>query len=168
MEALRIAESLKLNDWSIGAGFVRNLVWDKLHDYPEFTPVNDIDLIYFDETNITKEQDLSIEERLKLISDLPWSVKNQARMHIRNHDLPYCSTEDAMSHWVELETAIGAKLSSYGEIELIAPFGVERLFANTITLNSKRMKPKEFKQRVAGKRWLEIWPKLEGIMVNEI
>jgi hypothetical protein len=31
MGALQTASTLQLNDWCIAAGFVRNMVWDKLH-----------------------------------------------------------------------------------------------------------------------------------------
>jgi len=44
MNILSIVSSLKLPDWYIGAGFVRNLVWDHLHNFPS-TPLNDIDVI---------------------------------------------------------------------------------------------------------------------------
>ncbi|WP_082021333.1 nucleotidyltransferase family protein [Chromohalobacter japonicus] len=78
----------------------------------------------------------------------------------RNVDDPYTSTTNAMSYWVEVETAVGATLGDSGEIVLVAPFGVESLFNFTITLNPKRPKPVDFRKRVAGKRWQEIWPKL--------
>lgn len=163
LEALQLAATLNLNDWCIAAGFVRNLVWDKLHGYPASTPLNDIDLIYFDVSQATQKAEHLNENKLKSKSTLPWSVKNQARMHLRNDDEPYDSTAHAMSFWVELETAVGAKISRYGEIELVAPFGVEVLFGNTVTINSNRLKPKEFERRIQTKRWLELWPNLRVV-----
>lgn len=157
---MKLAASLNLPQWCIAAGFVRNLVWDKLHGYEIPTRLSDIDLIYFDPANMNADKDIEIEEYLKFSSNLPWSVKNQARMHLRNNDQPYQSTSDAISYWVEVETAIGATLSSDGKIELIAPFGFEALFANTITINKKQPKPDDFAQRVRSKKWLEIWPNL--------
>ena len=47
MQALHIAGSCNLPDWCLAAGFVRNLVWDQLHGYPQPTPLNDFDFIYF-------------------------------------------------------------------------------------------------------------------------
>jgi len=135
-------------------------VWDKLHDYEAATKLGDIDLIYFDPVNDSAEKDLEIEEYLKSRSSLPWSVKNQARMHLKNGDQPYRSTSDAMCYWVEVETAIGAKLSIDGEIELIAPLGLEALMANTISMNNRWPKPDFFKQRISEKKWLEHWPNL--------
>lgn len=155
-----MASKLNLPDWCLAAGFVRNLVWDKIHDYTVSTKLSDIDLIYFDPINDSAVKDLEIEEYLKSRSNLPWSVKNQARMHLKNGDQPYRSTSDAMRYWVEVETAIGVKLSSAGGIELIAPFGLEALMTNTITMNNERPKPDIFKQRISSKKWLEQWPKL--------
>lgn len=166
MEALQIAASLQLKDWCIAAGFVRNLVWDKLHEYSDPTPLNDIDLIYFDSSRPTKAMDESIEKELIERSGFPWSVKNQARMHSRNNDDPYTSTSQAMRQWVELETAIGARLSSQGQVQLIAPFGINALFSNTITINPGRIKPFDFRQRVENKRWLQLWPNLKIAPTN--
>ncbi len=166
MEALKIAQSLKMKDWCISAGFVRNLVWDKLHNYDKPTPLNDLDLIYFDRACANSDFDKAIEDNLKEHSSLPWSVKNQVRMHVRNQDEPYTSTSHAMSHWVEIETAIGARIADNGQIELLAPFGLEALFENTITINQTRLKPTDFKHRIQNKHWLELWPKLRVMNSN--
>lgn len=154
-----MASILRLPGWCLGAGFVRNLVWDKLHGYEEPTPLSDIDLIYFDPGEISSEKDLEIEAHLKSIADFSWSVKNQARMHVRNNDQPYTSTSHAMSYWVEVETAIGARLSN-NNIKLLAPFGVGSLLSNKVTLNEKRPKPDDFGRRIEDKKWLQTWPQL--------
>lgn len=164
MKALNAAAAMGLPGGCLAAGFVRNLAWDRMHGFSSPTTLNDIDLIYFDPSDISEERDRHIEKRLKSMADLPWSVKNQARMHARNLDQPYTSTADAMSYWVEVQTAVGASLDDNGEVVIIAPFGVESLFDFTITLNAKRPKPLDFKRRIAEKRWLEIWPQLR--MVN--
>ena len=160
MEALQIASTLHLRDWCIAAGFVRNLIWDKLHKKNTLTPLNDVDLIYFDPDDTSEESDRAREGHLRSISVLPWSVKNQARMHLRNQDKPYTSTSDAMSYWVEMETAVGVRLNKQGEIEFLAPFGIAKLFENSITINDKRRKPNEFQQRIESKRWLSQWRNL--------
>ena len=160
MAALRAAATLNLNDWCVAAGFVRNLVWDRLHNKKKPTPLNDVDLIYFDPDNPGATPDQLLEGQLNLISALPWSVKNQARMHRRNGDEAYASTCDAMSFWVEMETAVGVRLSARGEIEILAPFGIEKLFENSITINSKRRKISDFNARIKNKQWLENWPNL--------
>lgn len=160
MEALTIAAAQKLPGWCLAAGFVRNLVWDKLHDFSSSTPLNDIDLIYFDQQDMSDARDREIEGELRAASKLPWSVKNQARMHERNRDRPYTSTEDAMSFWVEVETAVGASMADDGEVIIVAPFGVKPLFDLSITLNPKRPKRADFEARICNKQWLQTWPRL--------
>lgn len=161
MAVLRLASTLNLDGWCIAAGFVRNLVWDKLHGKCQPTPLNDIDLIYYDSSDTGASVDRRLELRLQADLGLPWSVKNQARMHARNFDRPYLSTCDAMSYWVEIETAVGVALSDDGEIEIVAPFGIDSLFERTITLNRKRPKPCEFHARIETKKWLRLWPELQ-------
>lgn len=161
--ALEQAASLALPDWCVAAGFVRNLVWDKLHGYSRATPLADVDLIYFDPTDASASRDALLQEALNAESALNWSVKNQARMHHRNGDAPYTSTEDAMRHWVEIETAVGARLSRAREIEVLAPFGLGALAALTVTLNPARPKPADFAARLTQKKWLETWPELRVV-----
>ena len=48
MKALEALATLDLPDAWIAAGFLRNLVWDYLHGYKTMTPLNDLDVIYFD------------------------------------------------------------------------------------------------------------------------
>lgn len=162
MEALELASSLKLNDWCLAAGFVRNLVWDHLHGYETSTPLSDIDLIYFNKNQCAPEVDQKYKDQLILLSNWPWSVKNQARMHLRNDDPAYLSSCDAMSYWVEVEAAVAATIED-GKVCLVAPFGLDALFANTITINKKRIKKNAFNARIQDKRWLELWPNLKII-----
>ncbi|MEQ9721847.1 nucleotidyltransferase family protein [Yersinia alsatica] len=169
MRALFIARELGLHQWCLAAGFVRNLVWDKLHGYTAPTPLNDIDLVYFDEEDASEQRDLQLEKRLFQTPPFqnmpfPWSVKNQARMHLHTGRWPYTSMEDAISYWVEVETAIGAKLNNNGDIELIAPFGLDALFAKTITLNPKNGEIDTYNQRVNSKGWLQHWPQLKLVV----
>lgn len=161
MRALRMASRLGLPDWCIGAGFVRNLAWDRLHCHATPTPLADIDLIYFDAAQVSAQRDREITAALcRLDPGMPWSVHNQARMHERNGDPPYRSTEDAMSYWVEIETAVGVRLDRGGQLKIIAPFGLDSLFSLSITRNPKRGCSSDFSGRLSSKNWLSIWPKL--------
>ena len=74
----------------IGAGFVRNAVWDHLSGQDkEATPLADLDVVFHDPAIATAEHDARIEAALSVAApDLPWSVRNQARMHERNGHRP--------------------------------------------------------------------------------
>jgi len=149
---------LELPDCHIAAGFIRNMIWDYLHGF-ESTPLNDVDVIYFDKR--TKYQDDLIQETLnRKRPDVNWEVKNQAFMHSRNGDSPYLNSKDAMSYWPEKETAIGIALKPDSKMSIIAPFGLELLFNGKITHNPKRSQ-KLFLNRVHSKGWLNKWPKLK-------
>lgn len=142
------------------AGFVRNLVWDHLHQFAQSTPLNDVDVIYFDADESDVSQYLAHEAKLKqLMPQLNWQVRNQARMHLRNNDAPYLSSLDAMRHWPEKETAVAIRQIAKSEYECIAAFGFESLFALQVTYNPLR--PREvFDERVESKKWLVKWPLL--------
>jgi hypothetical protein len=51
MQILAYAKELGLPDCWVAAGFVRNMVWDYLHGFPS-TPLNDIDVIFFDRSDV--------------------------------------------------------------------------------------------------------------------
>jgi len=80
-------------------------------------------------------------------------------MHIRNGDCPYKSSLDAMSYWLEKETAVAARKLKSGNLECIAAFGVASLFNFKITYKPK-WQYNCFKVRVKSKGWLEMWPNL--------
>ncbi|WP_299811192.1 nucleotidyltransferase family protein [uncultured Shewanella sp.] len=169
LKALLIAEQLKLNDWMLAAGFVRNLVWDKLHNIQ--TELNDIDFIYFDPNDISASRDSEIEAELNRVAPIyPWSVKNQARMHLRNQHQQYASSLDAMSYWPEKQTAVGVSCqlaafsTSVDSIEsaglaLHSPFDLSCLFDLSLQHNPKA-KQALFEQRLRLKGWLQSYPKL--------
>ena len=161
MYLLRTLADLHLPDAWLAAGFVRNLVWDRLHGHAEPTPLADLDVIYFDAADCRPERDREIEALLAAQAPgWPWSVKNQARMHLRNGDRPYRHCRDAMAHWPEVETALAARLTPAGAIEVISPFAQSGLFALHLTPNPWRPRPEAFRQRVATKGWLWRWPRL--------
>lgn len=128
MSILYAVQALELNDGWIGAGFIRDAVWDHLHGY-ELSPVSgDVDVVWFDSENCTPDLDRVLEERLKQqLPSYDWSVKNQARMHLRNGDHPYTSTGNALFYWPETATAVAVRLGPKG-IDITAPYGLCDLF----------------------------------------
>ncbi|KIZ52315.1 nitrate reductase [Pseudomonas oryzihabitans] len=161
LRLLRVLADLHLPDAWLAAGFVRNLVWDRLHGHAESTPLADLDVIYFDATDCRPGRDREIEALLAARAPgWPWSVRNQAAMHLRNDDAPYGDSLDAMRFWVEVESALAARLTAEGELEVVSPFAQEGLFALHLTPNPWRPRPEAFRQRLATKGWLERWPRL--------
>ena len=162
MDVLRVAGKLDLPDWVIGAGFVRNKVWDYLHGYNKLrvdTP--DIDLVYYDPNGNSQEADEELSKNLNEETCTNWEVVNEFYAHKWNSLSPYKSTEDAISQWPETATAIGVKLED-GELRLIAPYGTHDL-VNLIIRPSPRFLggTKIVRERAKQKKWLEKWPKLK-------
>ena len=71
-------EILELPDAWIGAGFIRNSVWDVLHGREiDASRLNDVDVLFFDRDDLRKEHEADIERRLRTLApNVPWSVKN--------------------------------------------------------------------------------------------
>lgn len=165
MDVLRVVQSINLPDWWIGAGFVRNKVWDTLHNFEKKTTQGgiDVDVIYFDPSDISESSEQELELKLySLKPGVPWSVKNQARMHLLNEDKPYSSSEQALSQWVETATCVGAKLDQAGQVVLTAPWGVEDVVNMVLRPNPHcRRNPQSFILRLQKKDWLAKWPKLK-------
>lgn len=168
MDILKAAQSLNLPDWWICAGFVRSKIWDTLHGFTNRTPIPDIDLIYFDSTNLDESEEKRLEERLlSQLPNIPWSVKNEARMHIRNNLAPYSSSIDAISKFPETATALGVKLSDKDQVILTAPCGisdvVNLIVKPTPFFTETEERLKIYEDRIAKKNWNVIWTNVKVI-----
>ncbi len=162
-------ESIHLPDAWIGAGFIRNSVWDVLHGRTiDVARLADVDVLFFDPDDTSREREAGIEHRLCILAPgIPWSVKNQARMHLRNGDAPYRNTFEAVAHWAETATAIAARTVE-GRVEVMAPYGVDDLL-NLIVRPTPFFGHKMdiYCERVMAKDWLARWPKLTMLMTWE-
>jgi len=161
MEDLQLVQQLNLPHWWIAAGYVRNYVWDYLHGYEQNTPLNDVDIVYYDPNNISMSLETELEA--SLLEKKPmyqWSIKNQARMHVKNNDHPFESVEDSMKRWPETATAVGITLNDTNEIRVIAPHGLDDLF-NLVVRKSEFFRDEAYyRERVRSKGWSTYWPKL--------
>lgn len=155
--AIEAVAALALHDCWIGAGFVRDAVWDHLHGRAARPPVGDVDVLLFDAGMLDAAFERRIERQLRsAIPALDWSVKNQARMHLRNGDDPYRSTAEAMRYWPETATAVAVRLDAAGAIEINAPLGLGDLFALRLrpTPAFRGDKLPIFEKRISSRRWL--------------
>ncbi|HVT28225.1 MAG TPA: nucleotidyltransferase family protein [Lacipirellulaceae bacterium] len=153
--------TLALPDCWIGAGFVRNPIWDALHGFAWSATDTDIDVVYFDAGDIDPKRDGAIEAGLAAaIPGEPWSVKNQARMHVQNGDPPYADTADAMRHWPETCTAVAVR-SVGSRVDLLAPFGVDDLLGMIVRPTPAFADKLDiYRARLARKQWPKRWPLL--------
>ncbi len=162
MDVLKAAETFHLADWWIGAGFLRNAIWDAIegNDSP---PTRDVDLVYFNSDDIEPETDWAYDEQLRAkFPFADWEVRNQARMHYVNDFAPYTSTEDGIAHWVETATCVAVKLQN-DKLRYLFCHGTEDLFGLVARPIPPFRTPKllpVFHKRIEKKHWLEKWPHL--------
>ena len=165
MGVLRVVRQLQLPDGWVGAGFVRRKVWDTLHGFKEPTLLNDIDVLFFDPNDLGEEREKAIEHNLaKAMPGLPWSIKNQARMHLCNEDPSYTSTANAMNYWLETPICTAVRLDRDAKLHLIAPFDINDLLKMIIRPTpAGRRRPLAYEARISEKNWQRYWPKCQVI-----
>ncbi|MGJ7912502.1 nucleotidyltransferase family protein [Neobacillus sp. LXY-1] len=165
MDILKTAKAVQLPDWWVCAGFVRSKIWDTLHNFSDRTPIPDIDLIYFNPSHIDELEEKKMEDRLKtLMPNTPWSVKNEARMHLKSNMPPYVSSVDAISKFTETATALGVTLDEKDNVILAAPCGISDVVNLQVKPTPFFTETKErieiYETRLAKKNWKAIWNKL--------
>jgi hypothetical protein len=163
--ALVAVRSLNLPSWCIGAGAVRNLVWDSLHDFQTPSPLSDIDVARFDSSDLSAESDTAIQRRLSNVHpSAPWEVTNQAAVHIWFEAAfgypvsPLNSLEDAVASWPEFATSVGLTLRDDDSIDVIAPYGLDDLFAMLVRRNPARIDIDTYRNRIEQKQYQKRWP----------
>jgi len=165
MRALVTARDVDPPDWLLGAGTVRSLVWDFLHDGADPTPPNDLDLVFFDPDSLGEGREAEVGGALiERAPELPWDVKNQAAVHLWYPRVfgvevePLTSSADAVGTWPETATCVAVRLYRDHRLEIVAPFGLEDLFGLVCRRNPRRVTTEEYRRRVQSKRVAERWP----------
>jgi hypothetical protein len=159
---LRAARTLALPDWCIAAGFVRNRVWDHLHGISPPREPPDIDVLFYDAADLSKEREVEYEKQLAALLPGPlWQVRNQARMHVWKGLPQHRDTADAMIYWLETVTAVGVRLEADDSLTVIAPLGTDDLLNLRCQPTAfGRTRRHEYEARITAKRWSELWPKV--------
>lgn len=165
MAALRAVREQGLVSWCIGAGAVRTLVWDHLCGLEQPSEWPDCDVAYFEPCAPGQERDPRIQASLAAaMPDVAWDVTNQAAVH-RWHEAyfghpaaPYRSLEEAVASWPEFATCVGLTLAADDSIGVIAPHGLDDLFARRVRYNPARATAAAYRERVAKKRYARRWP----------
>ncbi|MGA6135264.1 nucleotidyltransferase family protein [Acinetobacter dispersus] len=154
----------------LSAGVLRNTVWAYLHGQSFDLQYSDVDVIYCDATEMDQHSQKQLQHNLeRLFPQQQWDVVNQALVHTwyRGENgkriQPLASIEHALSLWPDTATAIAVRVNASGELELIAPFGLQDLFELKLRWNSALVNYATFKKRVDSKQWLQQWPQLQEV-----
>lgn len=158
MTILDYIANLKLPNFYIAAGSIFQTIWNYYDRRPLNYGIKDIDIIYYDQKNLTKEKEQALED--KIIAYLKTQnmnykvdVHNEARMHLwkkenENKDIDqYQNSEDAIAKWIATVHAIGITKKS-NKISIYAPYGLSDIFSKTIRpikhpTNSKQLYDKK-------------------------
>jgi len=133
LPVLRAIRALKLPDWWLAGGAVRNTVWRTLFPEDCALTIKDFDIAFFDK-NGTRENEIAAREiLLKEFPHLIFDVKNQASFGVwRPWHFTFESAGDGIAHWLHTATAVGIRLNDADEIEIFAPYGLTDLFGGVI------------------------------------
>jgi hypothetical protein len=163
---LDAVDDLALPDWFVGAGAVRDLVWD-VRFGRGFAPehIEDVDVVFFDAVDLTHERETRAEGTLAAaMPAVTWDVTNQARVHLWFEErfgapaAPLTSTVDGIATWPETATAVGVRRHRGGELEIAAPFGLDDLLDGIWRRNNRLVTDKEYEARLARKQPSARWP----------
>jgi hypothetical protein len=157
-------------NWLVGAGVIRNIVWDHLHGFTEPTPLADVDVIFFDASDLSPERDRAVQEQLAALNaDVSWEATNQAAVHLWYEEVfgfpvpPFRSSEEAVSTWPETATSVAVRLLANDELHVVAPCGLSDLFGLILRRNPRRVTREMFRKRLQAKRITEKWPRVQVV-----
>ena len=167
MSVMETARDLALPDWLIFSGAVYQRVFNHLTGRDPDYGIKDYDLAYFDASDISYEAEDVVIRRVAAAFEPPLreqvEVRNQARVHVwfeGKFGEPYapltCSAE-ALERFVSPVFAVGVRLEPDDRLTIVAPFGLDDLFAMRMRPNPTR-KTAGFERTAKGlkARWPEL------------
>lgn len=140
MSILDYIYELKLPNFYIAAGSVFQTIWNYYDNKPLNFGIKDIDIIYYDDNDLSKENVKKLEDKItEHFKELNYKfdVKNEARMHLwykekLNKNInQYINSEDAIDHWIATVHSIGITKEN-DNIKVYAPYGLSDIFSRTI------------------------------------
>lgn len=167
MTVLEVVRTLDLPDPLLFSGAVYQSVWNCLTGRAAGHGIKDFDVGYFDSDTSWDAEDAVIR---RVAAGLPpglrsrVEVRNQARVHLwfpQHFGSPYeplGSTAEALSRFVCPAFAVGIRLARSGDIEVVAPFGLDDVFALRLRPNPLRAVSRDWDAVVASaaRRWPEL------------
>ena len=133
-------DELELPNFYIAAGSVFQTIWNYYDNKPLNYKIKDIDIIYYDSNNLSKEDEKELEN--KIINhfknlNYEFDVHNEARMHLwkkenENKNInQYKNSEDAIEKWIATVQCVGITKEK-NEIKVYAPYGLSDILGRTI------------------------------------
>jgi uncharacterized protein len=168
MRALLAARHVAAPDWLVSAGAIRDAVWDVLHGRPPTRVPRDVDLSFFDPSDLSPARDDEVETALcRQAPELPWQAKNQAAVHTWYETRfgvavpPFVSCAEAIATFPEVASCVGVRLLYDDDVLVVAPYGLDDLLNGICRHNPARVPASFYSQRVAEKGWRARWPDVQ-------
>lgn len=170
MGVLTTVRACALPDWLVGAGALRDLVWDEMHAGFGPSRVKDVDVAFFDLHDLSPAREKAAEAVLQTHSpDVRWDVKNQAAVHLWYEGRfgvavePLTSAADGVGTWPETATAVALRLSADDRLEIVAPCGLDDLIGGMYRRNPRRVTVEEYRRRLQRKDIAQRWPRVRVV-----
>jgi hypothetical protein len=148
MQVLETVRGLDLPDWLIFSGAVYQRVLNHLTGRDPDYGIKDYDLGYFDPSDISYEAEDLVIRRVAAAFEPPLrdmvEVRNQARVHLWFEGkfgeayAPLTCTAEALDRFTSASFSVGVRLEKDGRLTVVAPYGLEDLFALRIAPNPMR------------------------------
>lgn len=167
MEVLTGLREDGLPDHLLVAGAIYNLVWNRLTERPDLTGINDIDVFYYDASDLGWDAEDVVIKRLDrrfAHLPLPVQVRNQARVHLwfpQKFGTPFApltSSTEMLGRYASKTHAVGVRLEQDGTMTILAPFGLDDIFSMRIVPNPVLANKKAHEAKAARARLL--WPEV--------
>ncbi|MBS0360060.1 MAG: nucleotidyltransferase family protein [Proteobacteria bacterium] len=149
MTVLETARDLDLPDWLIFSGAIYQRVLNHLTGRDPDYGIKDYDLGYHDASDVSYEAEDAVIRRVAAAFQPPLrdmvEVRNQARVHLwfeGKFGEPYAplrDTAEALQRFVSPLFSVGVRLEPDDRLTIIAPFGLEDLFALRLRPNPNRI-----------------------------
>lgn len=167
MRVLTTIRALELPDWLVFSGAIYQSVWNNLTDRQPGYGVKDFDVGYFDPDISWDAEDVVIR-RVAAAFEEPLRSRVETRNQRRVSEWfpakfgepypPVSETAEALQRFVAPCFAVGVRLEDDGQITVVAPFGLNDVFAMTIRSNPNRPVAKDWAKVI--ERALDRWPEL--------
>jgi hypothetical protein len=169
-ETLERVRALDLPDWLVVSGALYNTVWNHLTAKPSGYGIKDVDLFYFDESDLSYEAEDGVIARAAPVFaglPLPVEIRNQARVHLWypvkfGRTCPrYTSSSHSLRFFASRTHAVGIRFGTDGLLDLVAPFGLDDIFSFRITPN--RVMDNQRTHEAKGARAKRNWPEISVV-----
>ncbi|KAF4973869.1 hypothetical protein FZEAL_9169 [Fusarium zealandicum] len=167
LTVLTRAATMELPGWYLAAGALTQTVWNVVTGRDPQQGINDYDLVYFDDSDLSWEaEDSIIQAGKELFADIPVEVeiRNQARVHLWYENKfgkpcpPHKSSESSISTWGTNTALIAVRLLDDGQWSIYAPWGFSDMFSLIVRPNKQIMTGEVYEKKV--ERWQKFWPEL--------